>query len=79
MYKVHIREGKLDQMLEPYYRIVEQTDSVSFVIWDQMSRKVERFNDLKRKKDEKVTHEEPEEMESDSASENEERCIMSNQ
>lgn len=41
-YKIHLRGGKLDQGLERYYRIVEQTGSVPFVIWDQMAGRVKR-------------------------------------
>ena len=48
-YKVQLREGKLDWRWEHYFRIVEQTGQVTFVIWDQMSGPVKRAhsNDLK--------------------------------
>ena len=48
-YKVHLREGKLDQRWELYFRIVQQTGPVTFVIWDKMSGRVKRVNanDLK--------------------------------
>ena len=48
-YKIHLRDGKLDQRWSIYYRIVEQTGPVSFVIWDQLTGKVRRVhaNDIK--------------------------------
>lgn len=48
-YKVHMRKGKLDQKWRPYYRIVEQTGSVNFVIWDQIGGKIKwvHTSDLK--------------------------------
>ena len=48
-YKIHLRDGKLDQRWCPYYRIVEQTCPLSFVIWDQLTGKVRRVhaNDIK--------------------------------
>ena len=48
-YKIHLKDGKLDQRWSPYYRIVEQTGPVSFVIWDQLTSKVRRVhtNDIK--------------------------------
>lgn len=33
-YRVHLREEKLDQRWEPYYRIVEKMCLVLFLIWD---------------------------------------------
>lgn len=42
LYKINLREGKLEQMWEPYYRIVEQTGPVSFVICKQMAGRVKR-------------------------------------
>ena len=48
-YKIHLRDGKLDQRWSPYNRIVEQTGPVSFIIWDQLTDKVRRVhtNDIK--------------------------------
>ena len=48
-YKIHLRDGKLDQRWSPYYRIVEQTGPGSFIIWDQLMGKVRRVhaNDIK--------------------------------
>lgn len=48
-YKVNLRQGKLSAIWEPYYRIVDQTGPVTFVIWDQVSGKVKRAhaNELK--------------------------------
>ena len=48
-YKIHQRDAKLDQRWNPYYRIVEQTGPMSFMIWDQLSGKVKRVhaNDIK--------------------------------
>ena len=48
-YKIQLRDGKLDQRWSPYYRIVEQTGPVSFIIWDQLAGKVKRVhaNDIK--------------------------------
>ena len=48
-YKIHLRHGKLDQRWSPYYRRVEQTGPVSFIIWDQLTDKVKRVhaNDIK--------------------------------
>ena len=48
-YKIHMRDGNLDQRWSPYYRIVEQTGPVSFIIWDQLTGKVRRVhaNDIK--------------------------------
>ena len=48
-YKIHLREGKLSQRWKLYYKIVEQTGPVSFIIWDQVSGKVKwaHANDLK--------------------------------
>ena len=48
-YRKHFRHGKLDSWWKPYYRIVEQTGLVTFIIWDQLSGKVKRAhaNDLK--------------------------------
>lgn len=48
-YKMPLSEGKLDQRWEPYYRILERTGPVSFVIWDQMAGRTKRANsnDLK--------------------------------
>ena len=45
--------GLFDQKWEPYYGIVVQTESVSFLIWDQMSGKIKRVhtNDLKQEID----------------------------
>lgn len=85
-YKIHQREGKLDQRWEPYYWIVEQTGPVSYVIWDQVSGRARRAhaNDLKaaeianlemseprhkKTRTRKVTLVEPEEMETEEDSE----------
>ena len=48
-YQAHNRQGKLDQKWRPYYRIVEKTSLVTFVIWDQLVGKVTMVhaNDLK--------------------------------
>ena len=48
-YRKHFRQGKVDTRWKPYYRIVEQTGPVTFIIWDQLSGKVKRAhaNDLK--------------------------------
>ena len=48
-HRIHMREGKLQPRWAPYYRIVEQTSPVSFIIWDQLSGKTRRAhaNDLK--------------------------------
>lgn len=48
-YKVNLRQGKLSARWEPYYRIVDQTGPVMFVIWDQVSGKVKQAhaNELK--------------------------------
>ena len=48
-YRAHNRQGKLDQKWRPYYRIVEKTSPVTFVIWNQLAEKVKRVhaNDLK--------------------------------
>ena len=48
-YKVHQREGKLGPHWEAYFRIIDQTGPVSFVIGDQMTGKTKRVhaNDLK--------------------------------
>ena len=48
-YRAHVRHGKLDMRWRPYYRIVEKTGPVSFIIWDQISgtRKRAHANDLK--------------------------------
>ena len=48
-YKIHLRDGKLNQRWSPNYRIVEQTGPVSFMIWDQLTGKVNRVhtNDIK--------------------------------
>lgn len=48
-YMIHLRERKLDERWEPYYRIIEKTGSVSFLTWDQMSGRVRRAHahDLK--------------------------------
>ena len=46
-YRAHNRQGKQDQ--KSYYRIVEKTSPVTFVIWNQLAGKVKRVhaNDLK--------------------------------
>ena len=41
-YKAHARHGKLDMSWRPYYRIVEKSGPVSFVIWDQISGTTKR-------------------------------------
>ena len=48
-YKIHLRDGKLDQKWSPCYRIVEQSGPVSFIIWDQLTGKVRSVhtNDIK--------------------------------
>ena len=48
-YWAHNRQGKLDQKWRPYYRIVEKTSLVTFVIWNQLAGKIKRVraNDLK--------------------------------
>ena len=48
-YKVHQREGKLGPHWEAYFRIIDQTGPVSFVIGDQMTGRTKRVhaNDLK--------------------------------
>ena len=48
-HKVHLRQGKLDKRWDPYYRVIDQTGPVTFIIWDQIRRKVKRshVNDLK--------------------------------
>ena len=46
---MYLRQGKLDKRWDPYYRVIDQTGSVTFIIWDQISGKVKRarVNDLK--------------------------------
>ena len=39
-YKLHMRDEKLDRIWEPYFRIVEPTGPVTFIIWDQISGRV---------------------------------------
>lgn len=43
-YKVHLREGKLDRRWTPFYRIVEQTGPVTYIMWDQVAGKVKRVH-----------------------------------
>lgn len=45
-YKVHARQGKLDMKWRPYYKIVEKTSSVTFIIWDQISDTTKRVDVL---------------------------------
>lgn len=42
LYTAHVKLIKLDQRWLLYYRIVEGTGAVSFVIWDQMIDKTKR-------------------------------------
>lgn len=48
-YKIHQGEGKLDQRWETYYRIVEQTGLMSYIIWHKVAGRTKRAhaNDLK--------------------------------
>ena len=91
-YKVHMREGKLDRRWEPYFRIVEPTGPVTFVIWYQMSCRVKRghVNDLKlakvngwenlkpKGKERRKTLAEPEDVETENETEDDEGEINHN-
>ena len=48
-HKKHQRHGKLDKKWSPYYRVIDQTGPVIFVVWDQINGRVKRThaNDLK--------------------------------
>ena len=48
-YRAHNRQGKLDQKWRLYYRMVEKTSLITFIIWNQLAGKVKRVhaNNLK--------------------------------
>lgn len=80
--------GTLDQKWETYYRILEQTRPVWFVIWNQMAGRVNylKLSEVdgwigaepknKKRKMRRITLVEPEEMETDEESEKERRRVM---
>ena len=43
-HKVYLREGKLDRRRIPFYRIVEQTGHITYIIWDQVAEKVKQIH-----------------------------------
>ncbi len=44
---MHYRRGKLDKRCASDYGIIDSTDLVPIIIWDQISRNVKRAHDLK--------------------------------
>ena len=48
-HKKYQRHGKLDKKWSPYYRVIDQTGPVTFVVWDQRNERIKRpyANDIK--------------------------------